>query len=130
METKITYETFDYNTAEEAAKRELDEFPPIAEITDFDGNQWRKEMPVPFTKSLAHLFVLADRDVACDDARSGQLKSDMKVIVAGAFERGHEAGRHSVIKYIEAIREGRAEADVPFLADGDAILDWVVSILG
>jgi hypothetical protein len=130
METKITYETFDYNTAEEAAKRELGEFPPIAEIADFDGNQWRTEMPLPFIKSLTHLFVLADRDAACDDARSGQLRNDMKDIVGGAFERGHDAGRHSVIRYIEAIREGRARADISFLVDGDAILDWVVAELG
>lgn len=121
---------FDYRKSEQEAAERLSESPPIACIWHLQGDEWVEIYPLPpqAVATLKYVFVLADRDAACDDAHSGQLKHEIGGALARFFETGHSAGERFDRQYIKALRDGREAPEMRF-ADGDQILDWILADL-
>ncbi len=122
MEERKSTSEFDYEAAEVDAKARLAEFPPTARARHLDGMGWVEGFPLPpqVVDAIQSLFVLADRDAASIDARSGQLKNEILGHMRNAVEAGYEAGSQDQLGYIKAVRDGLTEPD--FYFDGDAEL--------
>lgn len=104
---------FDHEAAQEAAEEMLAESPVVARVTDPDGDTYDPERVLPdrTQKNVAYLYVLVDQLEQDPRGTGGQLKHEIGQAIAGAYTRGHGAGRDELLAYLA----GLDDAELPWV---------------